>query len=175
MPESLMRGLNMLTQNDNRKRVAISARLLTGASLAALGITLAAPALAQTVLSPVQVQGNGTGDYTAANSGLAKLPEPLLDTPISVTTITQQLMSRPRRHQSQRRLAQRARHHPGIERIQLHGQRALYPGLFRAHRHVPGRHARHRHVLSRSLQYEPRSRCWKAPTPSCSGAARPAA
>ena len=83
----------MPTQNDNRKRVAISARLLTGASLAALGLTLATPVLAQTVLSPVQVEGNGTGDYSAANSSLTKLPEPLQDTPITVTTITQQLMS----------------------------------------------------------------------------------
>ena len=51
------------------------------------------PALAQTELAPVQVRGNGTSDYTAANSSLTKLPEPMLNTPISVTTVTQQLMS----------------------------------------------------------------------------------
>jgi catecholate siderophore receptor len=69
------------------------ARLLMGASIATLALVLATPALAQTVLGPVQVQGYGNSDYTAANSGLTKLPEPLLDTPITVTTITQQLMS----------------------------------------------------------------------------------
>ncbi|HWY61500.1 MAG TPA: TonB-dependent siderophore receptor [Rhizomicrobium sp.] len=68
--------------------VRLYARLLMGASL----VTMAMPALAQTELAPVQVQGNGAG-YTAANSNLTKLPEPLLDTPISVTTVTQQLMS----------------------------------------------------------------------------------
>ena len=68
----------------------VHASLLMGT---ALGLTLAAPVSAQTVLAPVQVQGNGAGDYSAANSSLTKLPEPLQDTPISVTTITQQLMS----------------------------------------------------------------------------------
>ena len=82
----------MPTQNDCRNRLVLSARLLTGASLAALGLTLAAPVSAQTVLAPVQVQGTSS-DYTAANSSLTKLAEPLLDTPITVTTITQQLMS----------------------------------------------------------------------------------
>ena len=53
---------------------------------------MAAPASAQTVLPPVQVQGDQTGSYTATNSDLDKLPEPLLDTPISVTTLTSQLM-----------------------------------------------------------------------------------
>src|SRR5579872_3497438 len=71
----------------------VATQLLTGTSLAALAVTMAAPASAQTVLAPVQVQGEANGSYTSANSGLTKLPEPLLDTPISVTTITQQLMS----------------------------------------------------------------------------------
>ena len=71
----------------------VHATLLAGVSLTTLGLALATPVLAQTELSPVQVQGNGTSDYTAANSNLTKLPEPLLDTPITVTTVTQQLMS----------------------------------------------------------------------------------
>lgn len=71
----------------------VAARLLTGTSLVALALVSAAPASAQTVLPPVQVQGGQTGSYTATNSDLAKLPEPLLDTPVSVTTITQQLMT----------------------------------------------------------------------------------
>ena len=70
----------------------VRAALLAGTGLNFLFL-FPAPALAQTELAPVQVQGNGTGGYTAASSGLAKLPEPLLDTPISVTTVTQQLMS----------------------------------------------------------------------------------
>ncbi len=70
----------------------VRATLLAGTGLNLLFFFPAA-ALAQTELAPVQVQGNGTSDYTAANSGLTKLPEPLLDTPISVTTVTQQLMS----------------------------------------------------------------------------------
>jgi catecholate siderophore receptor len=80
----------ILSEND--KRLAIFARLMTGASITTLGLALAAPASAQTVLQPVQVQGEQAGSYTATNSDLDKLPEPLLDTPISVTTITQQLM-----------------------------------------------------------------------------------
>jgi catecholate siderophore receptor len=73
-----------------------AARLLMGSSLTTAGLAtitlaLAAPAFAQTELSPVQVQGEGAGSYTAP-SGLSKLTEPLLDTPVSVTTVTQQLM-----------------------------------------------------------------------------------
>src|ERR1700679_3203844 len=82
----------MSTPSENHKRLAIFARLSASASLSALGIALAAPASAQTVLPPVQVQGDQTGSYTATNSDLDKLPEPLLDTPISVTTLTSQLM-----------------------------------------------------------------------------------
>jgi catecholate siderophore receptor len=53
---------------------------------------LTAPALAQTEMSPLQVQAHDTGSYTAATSGLAKLQQPLRDTPISATTVTKQLM-----------------------------------------------------------------------------------
>ena len=74
-------------------RAPMAARLLLGSSLATLGIIFAAPALAQTALPAVQVQGEGVSGYAATNSGLSKLPEPLLDTPITVTTVTQQLMS----------------------------------------------------------------------------------
>ena len=70
----------------------VRATLLAGTGLNFLFL-FPATALAQTELAPVQVHGNDTSDYTAANSGLTKLPEPLLDTPISVTTVTQQLMS----------------------------------------------------------------------------------
>src|SRR5580698_4325392 len=83
----------MFKTSKNSPRLASATRLLLGASATALGLVLSAPAMAQTALPPVQVQGNGTSDYTAAKSSLAKLPEPLLDTPISVTTVTQQLMS----------------------------------------------------------------------------------
>ena len=68
----------------------VAARFLMGSSLASIGLALAAPAFAQTELSPVQVEGAATG-YTAP-SGLTKLSEPLLDTPVSATTVTQQLM-----------------------------------------------------------------------------------
>lgn len=72
-------------------------RLLLGVSAAALGaafgLALSAPAMAQTALPPVQVTGSQTGSYTAPSSDLVKLQEPMLDTPITVTTITQQLMS----------------------------------------------------------------------------------
>ena len=70
----------------------VRATLLAGTGLNLLFLFPTA-ALAQTELAPVQVQGNGTSDYTAANSGLTKLPEPLLDAPVTVTTVTQQLMS----------------------------------------------------------------------------------
>src|SRR5580692_11492822 len=85
----------MSTRSSNGKGVAARARLLAGTSLlmGASLVTMAMPALAQTELAPVQVQGKGTSDYTATNSELTKLPEPLLNTPISVTTVTQQLMS----------------------------------------------------------------------------------
>ena len=43
----------------------IATRLLTGTSLAALAV--APPALAQTALPPVQVQGDETGSYTATS------------------------------------------------------------------------------------------------------------
>ncbi len=82
----------MLTQSENCKRLTIVARLLMGSSLTTLGLTLAGPSLAQTALPPVQVQSEAAGSYTATGSDLGKLTEPLLDTPIAVTTITQQLM-----------------------------------------------------------------------------------
>jgi catecholate siderophore receptor len=85
----------MLKRFSNGKGVAGRARLLAGTSLliGASLVTMVMPAPAQTELAPVQVRGNGTSDYTAANSSLTKLPEPMLNTPISVTTVTQQLMS----------------------------------------------------------------------------------
>src|ERR1700733_688646 len=82
----------MFKTSDNLPRLTSAARLLLGASAAALGLGLSAPAMAQTALPPVQVTGSQAGSYTAPSSGLLKLQEPLLDTPISVTTITQQLM-----------------------------------------------------------------------------------
>jgi catecholate siderophore receptor len=65
------------------------AGLLAGSAVI---LVLAAPALAQTTLSPLQVQAEQTGSYSATGSDLVKLQEPLQDTPISVTTITKQLM-----------------------------------------------------------------------------------
>ena len=62
-------------------------RLLAGT---ALSLGFAASALAQTALPPMEVKAEQTGSYTAATSDLAKLTEPLQDTPISVTTVTQQ-------------------------------------------------------------------------------------
>src|SRR5580698_9291962 len=82
----------MFKTSKNSPRLASATRLLLGASAAALGLGLSAPAMAQTALPPVQVTGSQAGSYTAPSSGLLKLQEPLLDTPISVTTITQQLM-----------------------------------------------------------------------------------
>jgi catecholate siderophore receptor len=80
------------------RRLRLAAKLLTSASLAALGLALAAPAWAQdsgqpTTLPALQVQGESGGAYTTTGSDLMKLPEPLIDTPVEVTTITQQLMS----------------------------------------------------------------------------------
>ncbi|HEX3754732.1 MAG TPA: TonB-dependent siderophore receptor [Rhizomicrobium sp.] len=82
----------MSTRFENGGHLAIAVRLLAGTSLAALSIVLAQPALAQTALPPVQVQGEASGSYTATASDLDKLPEPLLDTPVAVTTVTRQLM-----------------------------------------------------------------------------------
>ena len=82
----------MLTTFDHSSRLASTTRLLLGVSAAALGLGLGVPAMAQTALPPVQVTGSQTGSYTAPSSDLVKLQEPLIDTPISVTTITQQLM-----------------------------------------------------------------------------------
>ena len=67
------------------------AALLAGSSIT-LPLLIHIPALAQTQLPPLQVEGNGASQYATDSSGLTKLPEPLLDTPISVTTVTQQLM-----------------------------------------------------------------------------------
>jgi catecholate siderophore receptor len=83
-------GTDMPTLPEKHHWRTIATRLLTGTSLAALAV--APPALAQTALPPVQVQGDETGSYTAASSDLIKLSEPLLDTPVAVTTITRQLM-----------------------------------------------------------------------------------
>ncbi|HWC63274.1 MAG TPA: TonB-dependent siderophore receptor, partial [Rhizomicrobium sp.] len=65
-------------------------RLLAGASLTAL-LTAGGPGAeaADQDIEEILV----TGAYAAPNSALPKLPEPLLDTPISVTTVTGQLMS----------------------------------------------------------------------------------
>ena len=127
-----------------------AARFLMGSSLTTIALTLAAPALAQTELSPVQVQGEGAGSYTAP-SGLAKLTEPMLDTPVSATTVTQQLMQ----DRGDTNLNDALRNVPSItmqsNESELDGQRPLYPRLQCAHRHVHGRHARHRHVLPRSV------------------------
>ena len=62
--------------------------LLTGASV----LALATGAMAQTAVPPVQVEGQTGGGYTATNPDLGKLTEPLLDTPVAVTTVTRQLM-----------------------------------------------------------------------------------
>jgi catecholate siderophore receptor len=82
----------MTTQSESRMRSAAMGRLLLGSSFAALNLVLAVPVLAQTVLSPVQVQGDQAGSYTATTSDLVKLQEPLQDTAISDTVITKQLM-----------------------------------------------------------------------------------
>ncbi len=58
----------------------------------ALSLGFASAGLAQTTLPPMQVQAEPTGSYTATSSDLVKLQEPLQDTPLSVTTVTQQLM-----------------------------------------------------------------------------------
>jgi catecholate siderophore receptor len=84
-------GKTMISIEKLRK-LAIKGRLLAGTSLTTAGLMLAAPAAAQTELPALQVQGDEAGSYTATTSDLVKLPEPLLDTPISVTTISQQLM-----------------------------------------------------------------------------------
>ena len=82
----------MSAQSKNSPRAATAARLLLGTSIAALGLGLSAPAMAQTALPPVQVTGSQAGSYTAPVSDLVKLQEPLLDTPITVVNISQQLM-----------------------------------------------------------------------------------
>ena len=64
-------------------------RLLGGT---ALSMGFAASAFAQTALPPMNVNAQATGSYTAPSSDLIKLNEPLQDTPLSVTTVTQQLM-----------------------------------------------------------------------------------
>jgi len=69
--------------------MGMHARLLAGT---AFSLGFAGSAMAQTSLPPMQVQGQATGSYTATSSGLVKLMEPLQDTPVSVTTVTQQLM-----------------------------------------------------------------------------------
>ena len=71
----------------NKPKSALAAGLMMGASPLML-----APALAQTALPPVQVTGEQTGSYAPTNPDLVKLTEPLLDTPISVVTVTRQLM-----------------------------------------------------------------------------------
>jgi catecholate siderophore receptor len=68
----------------------LCARLLMGASLGVLGFSGAAAA--QTAQRPDVEEVIVTG-YAATKSALPKLPEPLLDTPVSITTVTGQLMS----------------------------------------------------------------------------------
>ena len=76
-----------------RRRVGTSVVLKSLLAGTASSLAFTASAWAQTELPPVQVQGNETGSYTATSSDLTKLTEPLLDTPISVTTITEQMMN----------------------------------------------------------------------------------
>jgi len=73
------------------RRDSVLTASLIGASAAVLAL-VPASAMAQIALPPVQVTGAREGDYSATTPDLVKLQEPLLDTPISVTTITQQLM-----------------------------------------------------------------------------------
>ncbi len=68
---------------------SLFSRLLAGT---ALSLGFAASALAQTALPPVEVKAEQAGSYTGTASDLVKLTEPLQDTPVSVTTVTQQLM-----------------------------------------------------------------------------------
>lgn len=80
-----------MTKKAPHRDAVLTARLLIGTSAAVLAL-VPAPAMAQIALPPVQVTGAQGGDYSATTPDLVKLQEPLLDTPISVTTITQQLM-----------------------------------------------------------------------------------
>lgn len=58
-----------------------------------VSLFLISPAFSQAALAQTAPTEQVNVDaYTAANSGLVKLMEPLQDTPISVTTVTQQLM-----------------------------------------------------------------------------------
>jgi catecholate siderophore receptor len=82
----------VLHHNENRNRLAMVLGLMMSSSVAALGMTFGSPAMAQTALPPVEVQSQATGIYTVTESDLDKLPEPLLDTPVAVTTVTKQLM-----------------------------------------------------------------------------------
>jgi len=68
---------------------SLLARLLAGTALG-LGFTASAPAQTTTAQSIENVVV--TGLYTAPKSDIVKLMEPLHDTPVSVTTVTQQLM-----------------------------------------------------------------------------------
>jgi catecholate siderophore receptor len=68
------------------QRHSIATSLLAGT---ALGLGFAASAVAQALPPVEQVEVKA---YTVPNSDLVKLMEPLQDTPISVTTVTQQLM-----------------------------------------------------------------------------------
>jgi catecholate siderophore receptor len=81
------RMLTILAHPSREK--SLFSRLLAGT---ALSLGFAASALAQTALPPMQVTGEQAGSYTLTKSDLVKLMEPLQDTPISVTTVTQQLM-----------------------------------------------------------------------------------
>jgi catecholate siderophore receptor len=81
----------MYSSHQNKKG-AVARRLLAWTSLSVAGFVLVPQAEAQTELPAVQIQGNQTGSYTSQTPGLGKLTEPLADTPVSVTTVTKQVM-----------------------------------------------------------------------------------
>src|SRR5579863_1827045 len=82
-------GVMSIIANPPCGATSLLSRLLAGT---ALSLGFASAGLAQTTLPPMQVQAEPTGSYTATSSDLVKLQEPLQDTPLSVTTVTQQLM-----------------------------------------------------------------------------------
>ncbi len=81
--------------SQRRVNACLRSRLLAGSSLGLFGVlslAVQSPAQAQTQQEQVLITGEKPGDYKVDAPTLPKLTEPLVDTPQSIDTISQQLL-----------------------------------------------------------------------------------
>ncbi len=119
------------------------------------------PAAGQSVTLPdVQVQGQGSG-YAPTQPSLAKLTEPVLDTPSSIVTISRQVIE-DRGATTLNDVLRNAPGHPGGRRNSVAGQQSLYPRLFGPHSTCSPTDSAISATITAIRSTSTASRCWKS-------------